>query len=257
MRLTDQSACVAEVVRLVRFGLHILRTYRYRGAHYHVVRWHTFTKRDVGALLAWYRRNGRCLPWRKSDVSPFARLVAEMLLRQTSARHVEKVWPVVISRYPDAQSLALAKPTELEQLIRPLGLSRQRTVALLAAARYLVEQHGGQVPTSAEQLAAIPHVGPYTSNAVLCFSFGIPAPLVDANILRIFRRYFGISTRTRNPHRERHIWLQATKVLPESDVIDFHYAILDCAALICRPRNPVCYQCPLSGCFFRRNYGNT
>lgn len=233
---------------MVRHGLALKRRHS-AGTRYWLTRWPRFTPHAHAALMRWFSEHGRQFPWRDPQVPTFQRLVAEMLLRQTSAGHVQKVWPELVRRYPSAEALAAAAPEQLQAVIEPLGMQRQRTAALQAAARHLLAYHGGQVPLSQTELAAIPHVGPYTANAVRCFGLGTPVPVVDVNILRVFARYLGVQVRAVNPHRDQRVWTLADRVLPETGVAEFQYALLDLGALVCRAKHQLCHLCPVSsGC---------
>jgi A/G-specific adenine glycosylase len=198
-------------------------------------------------FVDWYKTRGRKFPWRRKGVSPFALLVTEMLLRQTQATAVSKLWYEFIERYPDAKTLAQANKEELFDQLKILGLGEQRASALVAAAGWLVEHHDGQVPSTKEELLRIPHVGAYVSNAVLCFAFGYTIEVVDTNILRFYARYYGLAVKPdirRNPE----VWRIARLSLPEKikEVKQHNYGLLDFTAEICRSRMPLCSVCPLA-----------
>ncbi len=159
-----------------RYGLRFNWLMYRHGARYRVRRWPFFPPGAQAALLAWYGQNRRPFSWREAGVSPWGRLVAEMLLRKTAARHVEKVWPTLVDRCPTPAAMAAAEPAEVEGIVRPLGFGRMRSIALVEAARHIVQHHDGEVPAGEAELLAIPHVGPYTAYAVQAFAFGIPAP---------------------------------------------------------------------------------
>jgi len=202
---------------------------------------------DQYFFVRWYEINGRDFPWRKEGVSPFALMVTEMLLRQTQAVSVSKIWKEFICAYPEAGILASADKRELLQQLKVLGLSDQRTSALINAAKWLVLHHRGLVPNNLEELLMVPHIGHYTARAVLCFAFGYPIEIVDANILRFFSRYYGIDVKPdirRNPR----IWELARLALPvDSNKVKQHnYGLIDFASMICRSRSPVCHKCNLS-----------
>lgn len=197
-------------------------------------------------FVDWYRAHGRDFPWRQLGVSPFSLLVTEMLLRQTQAIAVSKLWHDFTSCYPDAMTLAQANKDVLFDQIKILGLGQQRTSALQAAASWLVEHHSGQVPDSKEELLRIPHVGAYIANAVLCFAYGHKLAVVDTNILRFYARYYDLTVKPdirRNPE----IWKIAKSSLPEqiSEIPQHNYGLLDFTASVCRARKPLCSTCPL------------
>ena len=197
-------------------------------------------------FVDWYQAHGRKFPWRQKDISPFAVLVTEMLLRQTQATAVSRLWFDFTLHYPDAWTLAQANRDELFEQLKILGLGHQRSSALVEAAAWLVEHCGGQVPGSKEKLLKIPHVGAYVANAVLCFAYGQKAEVVDTNILRFFSRYYDLTIKPdirRNPE----IWEIARSSLPEeiTEVQQHNYGLLDFTAAVCKARKPQCYACPL------------
>ena len=196
-------------------------------------------------FVEWYMARGRDFPWRRKGVTPFALLVTEMLLRQTQAIVVSKLWCNFIQKYPDASTLAQANEGEIFEQLKILGFGHQRASALLSAATWLVEYHEGQVPNTKEELLEIPHVGAYVANAVLCFAFGHNIEVVDTNVLRLFARYYGLDVKPdirRNPQ----VWEIARGLLPENKVQEHNYGLLDFTAEICRSRFPQCNVCPLA-----------
>lgn len=174
-------------------------------------------------------------------------MVTEMLLRQTRAEGVAKLWDDFFERYPDVESLARAGKRSLTSQIAVLGFGKQRAGALKQASKHLVEYHDGEVPNSLDELLKIPHIGNYAARAVLCFAFNQPIEIVDVNILRFFARYYGIEVKPdirRNPS----IWKLASKVLPRGRmrVQQHNYGMLDFTAGICKSGRPRCEVCPLS-----------
>jgi A/G-specific adenine glycosylase len=197
-------------------------------------------------FVDWYKSHGRDFPWRWESVSPFALLITEMLLRQTQAMAVSKLWTEFIEKYPDARTLAQANKVELFDQLKILGLGEQRASALVGAADWLVDHYEGQVPRIKEELLKIPHVGAYVSNAILCFAFGYKVEVVDTNILRFYARYYGLVVKPdirRNPE----VWKIARLSLPNeiNEVKQHNYGLLDFTADICKSRVPRCGDCPL------------
>jgi A/G-specific adenine glycosylase len=193
---------------------------------------------------SFYRRNGRAFPWRDHGVQPFGVLVAEMLLRQTRAGPVVAIWNTLLEQYPTPSSLAEAEFESLWSLVRPLGFGRQRTDALRQMANYLVTHEQGRVPRTINRLSAIPHVGVYGANAVLCFAFGKRVPLVDVNVLRVLSRIYGRDLGQDN-RRSPRAWEIAWSILPAYKFRQHNLGLLDFAALICTSRNPKHQTCPL------------
>lgn len=209
--------------------------------------WLIGEKLPAGFFVSWIASNGREFPWRKPGVTSFQILITEMLVRQTRAESVAQVWEELFDRYPDAESLAKARPTSLFRIIRRLGFGKMRTNALISAARWIVDSHKGCVPSDYESLIRIPHVGRYAANAVLCFAFGKKIEIVDANVQRLISRYFGFEVQSdirRNPL----VHTIANRALPRSGrhAVEHNYGILDFTAAVCKPLRPKCGHCRLS-----------
>ncbi len=196
------------------------------------------------AFVRYAKDNLRKFPWREPGMSPYHLLLAELLLVQTKAADVASIWPVLVKRYPTPERLALAPVRSLANLLRPLGLQNQRANALHNLSRYLVRERAGQLPETIVGLLSLPHVGLYTAAAVSCFANGRRVPIVDANLLRVFARIFGLPA-TRELRRSRRIWAIAWALLPHRNASQHNYGLLDFAAEICTPKAPRCGRCPV------------
>jgi len=231
----------------MRHRWHLILSRCSGSGRFKIKRWPFMPPGLAEALVAWGRENARFFPWRAVR-EPFALLVGEMLLRKTTARQVSKVYCPLMAHYETPEKLANARPEDLQAILRPLGLANQRSAALQSVAGYLLTFHQGSVPSDPEELTKIPHVGPYAANAVGCFGFGLPLPVVDTNVIRVLDRFTGTKTLGANPHRARSIWRRSTRSLPMVSVRDYNYALLDLAALVCKTK-PSCSKCCLrSGC---------
>lgn len=192
---------------------------------------------------AFARKHGRRFPWRHKEVSPYQFLVAEVLLKQTKAESVVPIWKKLIHEFPRPSQLAKANLGKLSNLLRPLGLFRQRAKGLKKLARAITHTGIG-VPHTLEELLSLPHVGLYSACALLSFSLGKRVPIVDANVLRVFSRItgenFGIDLR-----RNKIVWAVAWEILPRREAAQHNYGILDFSALICTAKRPKCTICPL------------
>ena len=191
----------------------------------------------------WYAAEGRRFPWRDDNVSPFGILVAEILLKQTRATHVARVWPELMSLYPTADKLAMANPAELCDIIAVLGFGNQRTSALLDLSAAVSQL--GRVPADPGELITLPYVGLYTSHAVACFGFNRRVPAVDTNVVRVISRLAGLEAPS-DIRRATDIWEIAWNMLPERLVKEHNYGLLDFSAAICRSRVPHCSKCPIA-----------
>jgi len=186
-------------------------------------------------LLIWASDNLRPFPWRETT-DPYEVLIAEILLQKTAAEKVEPIYVEFLSRYPSPAELAEADRDELADIIYSLGFQNQRSKALISIGQAL---RGSGVPDDAERLLELPYVGRYAANATLCFAFGEPRPIVDANVVRVYNRIFD----TDFNYRDEAAWQFAAEVLPEADAQEFNLAILDFAAEICAPKTPNCEEC--------------
>ena len=197
----------------------------------------------VGFFANWFKVRGRSFPWREEEVSPYGILLAEVLLKQTRAEMVALVWPTLIRRYPNAASLESASPEVLLQHISRLGFGRQRTTALpqLSAA---INNAGG-FPTQPADLMKLPHVGIYSAHAVACFAFGHRVPVVDLSIVRVLSRLAGIEP-PRDIRRAPEVWDIAWSLLPDKEIKEHNYGLLDFAADTCKVRSPRCGECPIA-----------
>ena len=143
---------------------------------------------DAGeAIVDWYARAARDLPWRRPDVDASAVLVSEVMLQQTPVARVEPVWRDWMARWPAPADLAAVSPADVIRAWGKLGYPR-RALRLREAAVAIVERHGGRVPDDVAELEALPGIGTYTARAVACFGFGQPQPVVDTNVRRVVAR---------------------------------------------------------------------
>ena len=196
-----------------------------------------------GFFVNWFKVRGRSFPWREEEVSPFGILLAEVLLKQTRAEMVAAVWPALLRKYPSAASLESANPEVLLQQISCLGFGRQRTTALrqLSAA---IDEAGG-LPSKPSELMELPHVGVYSAHAVACFAFGRRVPVVDLGIVRVLSRLAGIEP-PRDIRRAPEVWEIAWSLLPDKEIKEHNYGLLDFAADTCKARLPLCSECPIA-----------
>ena len=197
------------------------------------------------ALITWGQENWRSYPWRVSGASPYEVLIAEVLLKRTTATAAARVYLGFLGRFPNFATLASAKRSEIEEVLAPVGLSKQRANGLLQLARFVLEHHGGRLPSKLAELLRVPHVGDYSARAVQSFGFGRPAAVVDSNVTRILRRVF---SRTLGPRpRIKDVqaiadWLSGVGHRHR----ELNWALLDLGAMVCRYDRPRCAQCPIA-----------
>ena len=196
-----------------------------------------------GFFVNWYEGHGRSFPWRDGGVSPFAILVAEVLLQKTRAEMVAKVWPSLVKEYPGPDELAVADPEELFDLVSGLGFGHKRTTALIDLASAV--RQCATLPSQPKDLIKLPYIGMYSAHAVACFGFAQRVPIVDLSVARVISRIAG-AVPPKDIRRAPLIWNIAWEMLPASSFAEHNYGLLDFAATICKARSPRCAQCPIA-----------
>lgn len=194
------------------------------------------------SMRAWFRRQGRDLPWRRTH-DPYAILVSEVMLQQTTVVTVIPYFERWMKKFPTVQVLAASEESEVLALWQGLGYYR-RARNLRAAARMIVER-GGDFPTTYEELRALPGVGDYTAQAVRAFAYDIPTPVLDANILRVVARLFDIRQPVDTALGLTKVREKLLELLPAKGGRDFISALMELGALVCRAGSPDCLLCPV------------
>lgn len=201
-------------------------------------------------IIKWFKKKGRKYPWRETS-DPFHILIAEMMLRRTKADQVKPVYNKLFTEYLDIEAMANAEDKKLEQILHPLGL-KWRTPAFALVAREIKEKYQCEIPKTREKLTTLPGVGEYVAGAVLSIAYNKKEWIVDSNIVRLFKRFFGIKT-SKEGRRDKHV-IEIAKVYSSGkNPRDANLAILDFSALICVPRIPKCKSCPLSNSCYHFN----
>lgn len=200
-------------------------------------------------FLLYYIEHGRQFPWREETVDTYGILVAEILLKQTHANRVATIWPSLVRRYRNPRDLSEADPIELSELISELGFGKQRTEALISLATAI--EASGEIPHQVDELVNLPYVGIYTGHALACFAFRQRVPVVDLSIVRLISRITG-SEPPSDIRRASSIWDFARTLLPVHGIKEHNYGLLDFAAAICKPREPLCDRCAIASTC---NYG--
>lgn len=197
------------------------------------------------ALLDWFRREQRDLPWRR-NYEPYQVWISEIMLQQTQVATVLPYFERWMAALPTVQAVAEAEEELLLKLWEGLGYySRARNIQ--KAARLMMEKHGGRLPTNVKDLLALPGVGPYTAGAIASIAFEQDEALVDGNVIRVLARWSGYEGNTRK--NVSYFWDLARSLLPLGSARDFNQGLMELGALICTPKNPNCEGCPLaSGC---------
>jgi A/G-specific adenine glycosylase len=202
-----------------------------------------FTDDDIreirSALLAFYDASARPLPWRSTS-DPYAIWISEVMSQQTRVDTVVPYYERWLQRFPDVAALADAPLDDVYKEWEGLGYySRARN--LHAAARTLRERHTGAVPSSYDELRALPGIGDYTAGAISSIAFNERQPAVDGNVRRVLSRLLDDPSPT--AQRLRGV---AAALVPADRPGDFNQAVMELGATICTPTAPACGPCPLS-----------
>jgi len=199
----------------------------------------------VDDVVGWYAENGRDLPWRRPDRSPWGVLVSEIMLQQTPVVRVLPRWREWMTSWPTPAHLAAAPTADVLRAWDRLGYPR-RALRLQECARAIVERHGGEVPDDETALRALPGIGEYTAAAVRAFAFGRRAVVLDTNVRRVIARAVG-GTALPPPHLGAAERARAAALVPEDDAAAARWAAasMELGALVCTARSPRCEECPV------------
>lgn len=192
-------------------------------------------------LLSWEDTLKVGYPWRRTD-APYKILVSEFMLHRTQAKQVVPTYLEFIERYPTLEAFARGNRRYQRKLLDRLGLSWRSDGMIRALAALWVEH--GRVPTEYDLLLAVPGIGQYIAGATICFSRDMPLPLVDSNIVRVIGRVFGMNL-AGEARRRKDVLDLLSHALHPTRPREYHFALIDLAHAICRPRNPDCPGCPL------------
>ncbi len=198
-------------------------------------------------LLRWHRSTRRPLAIRGAT-SPWQILVAEVMSQQTQIERIGPIWQRFIDRWPTADDLARAPTHDLLAAWSGLGYNR-RALALRAAARTIVADHGGRVPATVDALECLPGIGPYTARAVAASAFGMSVAPLDVNVRRVIARVLGETL------PDRRLQVAADDLVSRTDPRRWVDAVMDLAATICTRSAPACGGCPVAAVCASRGVG--
>ncbi|ASZ10558.1 A/G-specific adenine glycosylase [Chitinophaga pendula] len=197
------------------------------------------------SLLEWNNtENTRSMPW-KGEKDPYKIWLSEIILQQT---RVEQGWPYYerfIQNYPTVKLLAQAPEEEVFRLWQGLGYYA-RCKNMLAAARQIVTDFNAQFPSSYHDIQSLKGIGPYTAAAIASFAFNLPHAVLDGNVFRVLARYFNIFTPIDSTAGKKEFSTLAAELLPPHASAQYNQAIMDFGAVICKPQQPACHQCPVT-----------
>ncbi|MBK8020195.1 MAG: A/G-specific adenine glycosylase [Chloroflexi bacterium] len=192
-------------------------------------------------LLAWYDHLGIELPWR-GEHDPYRIWLSEIMLQQTQVETVKPYYARFLVAFPTVEALAAAPLDRVLKLWEGLGYySRARN--LHRAAEQVASL--GAFPSTLEGLLDLPGIGRYTAGAIASIAFGVHAPVLDGNVIRVFARLLDLPDDVQQPATQRRLWETAEAWLPAERTGDYNQALMDLGRLICKPRAPECAACPI------------
>ena len=207
------------------------------------------------ALVAWFERHQRAMPWRATR-DPYRVWVSEIMLQQTQVATATPYYERFVARFPDVSTLAAADRDQVLAAWSGLGYYR-RARMLHEAALVVVREHAGVVPSDPRAFGELPGVGRYTLGAVLSIGFGASLPVLDGNVARVFSRLSGRPLAIKRPADAKALWAMAEALMPapvagpgrrRTGAIDpgqWNQALMELGALVCTPRSPRCPACPV------------
>ncbi len=191
------------------------------------------------SLLRWFDANKRTLPWRNRP-TPYRIWIAEVMLQQTRVAAVIPAYERFLERFPDVTTLASALERDVLAFWAGLGYySRARS--LRKAARRIVNEFGGNLPSDVQTLRHLPGIGRYTAGAICSIAFNQPQPVVDGNVRRVLTRLHAL----KRGAPESFFWKRAAELVSTRSPSDFNQAIMELGAVVCLPANPLCGTCPV------------
>lgn len=192
------------------------------------------------ALRAWFKRNGRALPWRETR-DPYRVLVSEAMLQQTQVSRVLDYYERFLDRFPTMAALAKASPKRVRESWEGLGYyARARNLHALS-------RRVEELPRDTETLRGLPGIGRYTAGAVASFAYEQREALIDTNVARVLRRVFAPRADFKTSRGQKKLWSIAESILPRSGKATWSHnqALMELGALVCTARVAHCKKCPV------------
>ncbi|MFT3932710.1 MAG: A/G-specific adenine glycosylase [Chitinophagaceae bacterium] len=194
-------------------------------------------------LIQWnLEKNTRTMPW-KGEKDPYKIWLSEIILQQTRVEQGLAYYERFVETFPTIHKLAKAPEEKVFKLWEGLGYYT-RCKNLIATARFISKEKKGKFPDTYEDILALKGIGPYTAAAIASFAYNLPYAVIDGNVFRVLSRYFGISTPIDSTEGKKMYALLAQELLDKDYPGMYNQAIMDFGAVICKPQQPLCQQCP-------------
>ena len=201
----------------------------------------TTKKQRYEAVLDYYREKMSRVSTELEFGSVFQLLVATVLSAQCTDKRVNMITPALFGHYPDAHSMAQATEEDVLEYIHSVSYPNSKARHLVALSKMLVDEYGGEVPESMQQLMCLPGVGRKTANVIQAVAFGQSAIAVDTHVFRVSHRLGLVSKKANTPYQ---VEMELRKNIPAADRADAHHWLLLHGRYICQSRKPHCEKCP-------------
>ncbi len=199
--------------------------------------------RIAAPLLEWYDKGRRILPWRE-DPRPYYVWLSEIMLQQTRVEAVKPYFDRFLKSVPDIRTLAGMEEDRLVKLWEGLGYYN-RVRNLQKAAKVIMEEYGGRMPSEYEELVRLPGIGSYTAGAIASIAYGKAVPAVDGNVLRVLSRLRMDGEDILSQKTKARVERELAAIIPETRPGDFNQALMELGAVVCLPNGePRCGECP-------------
>ncbi|RLD71807.1 MAG: A/G-specific adenine glycosylase [Bacteroidetes bacterium] len=194
-------------------------------------------------IISWYEKNKRDLPWRQTK-NPYIIWISEILLQQTRVNQAIGYFNRFTTQFPDIKTLANAEEKLVLKYWQGLGYySRARN--LHYSAKYIMKECSGIFPNSYDKIIKLKGVGEYTAAAIASFAFGERVPAIDGNVYRVLARLFNEQLAINSANGKKVFKLIAEELIKNQRADQFNQAMIEFGALLCKPANPLCIQCPI------------
>ncbi len=194
-------------------------------------------------LLAWYDQHAANLPWRENH-DAYRVWLSEIMLQQTQVETVIPYFTRFLSAFPTVHDLAAAPLDDVLKMWEGLGYySRARN--LHQAAQKVSNDYSGDFPKTVDGLLLLSGIGRYTAGAISSIAFNQPAPLLDGNVIRVFARLTDLEADVTQPAVKESLWKLAEEWLDHSRPGDYNQALMELGRVVCKPRGPLCAECPV------------
>ncbi len=197
------------------------------------------------ALISWFAKVAQDYPWRRTT-DPYEILVSEVMLQQTTVQSVieNRRFERFLEEFPTVHELAVASEEQILRAWEGLGYYN-RVRNLQKTAKAVIDEYEGEFPSDLQLLQQLPGVGAYTSAAVASFAFGLSAPLVDANVSRVFARVFDDETPINTPAGQKLAWSRAEVLVPADQARSYNAGLMELGQQVCKNKEVLCDQCPV------------